>query len=132
MSLYIEHHITVLKAMVQFEIEKLTTIHEEAQGNEDGDDDLVGGADDSEEVEGAPRVAGAQGDKDNEDGLVAGAQGDVEGDLVGGADDPEVVEGAPGRLLSRHHLVLPSPVAHTHLMIFFLFSLPLENALWNN
>ena len=116
MSLYIEHH-TGLKAMVQLEIEKLTTIHEEAQGNEDGEDDLVAGADDPEVVEGD---------------LVGGAQGDKEGDLVGGADDPEVVEGAPGRLLSRHHLVLPSPVAHTHLMIFFLFSLPLENALWNN
>ena len=49
-------------------------------------------------------------DEGNEDG------GD---DLVGGADDPEVVEGAPGRLLSRHHLVLTSPVAHPHLSIFF-------------
>lgn len=75
MSLYIEHH-TGLKAMVQFEIEKL--IHEEAQGNEDGEDGLVGGA-----------------------------------------DDPEVVEGAPGCLLSGHHLVLPSTVAHPHLSILF-------------
>ena len=49
MSLYIEHH-TGLKAMVHFEIEKL--IHEEAPGNEDGEDDLVGGADDPEVVEG--------------------------------------------------------------------------------
>ena len=48
MSLYIEHH-TGLKAMVQFEIENLT-IHEEAQDNEDGEDDLVGGADDPEVV----------------------------------------------------------------------------------
>ena len=100
MSLYIEHH-TGLKAMVQFEIENLT-IHEEAQDNEDGEDDLVDGADDPEVVEGD---------------LVAGAQSGEESDLVGVADDPEVVEGAPGRLLSRHHLVLPSTVAHPHLAI---------------
>ena len=47
------------------------------------------------------------------------AEGDEEDDLVGGADDPEVVEGAPGCLLSGHHLVLPSPVAHPHLSILF-------------
>ena len=77
MSLYIEHHIG-LKAMVQFEKEKLV-MDEEAQGEEDVEDELVGG------------------------------------------DDPEVVEGAPCRLLSGHHLVLTSPIAHTHLWVSFCF-----------